>query len=207
MAKHTAKSNRKPTSSKSRKSRLRQKQASPLDFETLEPKQLLAGVTVGNALDVVNAPDLSSISALVANDGGDGISLREAISASNNTSGADTITFEASLTSGGAATINVGSQLPTISDALTIAGPGANLLTLDAGNGTDNQFNTQDGFSIFRFDDGALLNRINGNLSGLTLTGGDSGASGGAIHNRENLTITRSTISGNSSRRDHCRKL
>ena len=33
----------------------------------------------------------------MASDGGDGITLREAVAAANNTSGADTITFDASL--------------------------------------------------------------------------------------------------------------
>ena len=42
-------SNCKPSVTRSRKRRLRQKYSNRLDFETLEPKQLLAGVTVGNA--------------------------------------------------------------------------------------------------------------------------------------------------------------
>ena len=60
-------------------------------MEALEDRRLLA-VTVGNGDDIVNG-DVSSIAALVADDGGDGISLREAIDASNNTAGADEIEF------------------------------------------------------------------------------------------------------------------
>ena len=91
----------KPQSSRARNRRLARKQTNTLSFETLEPKHLLAAVTVGNATDLLNAPDTSSITALIANDGGDGISLREAITAANNTSGADAITFDESVFTGG----------------------------------------------------------------------------------------------------------
>jgi len=75
----------------------RESRLEKFDVETLESRQLLAGVMVGNSLDVVNAPDVSSIAALIADDGGDAISLREAITAANNTAGSDTITFDAAL--------------------------------------------------------------------------------------------------------------
>ena len=53
-----------------------------------------ATVTVDSTTDV-NDGDTSSISALIDNPGPDGdISLREAIVAANNTSGADTINFD-----------------------------------------------------------------------------------------------------------------
>ncbi len=178
-----------------------------LRFEPLEDRRLLAVVTVGNTLDVVNG-DTSSIANLIANNGGDGISLREAITAANNTAGADTVLFDHSL-SGQSIAIN--SQLPTITDSLTITGLGADLLTIDAGNGADNTFATGDGYRIFNITDGTSA-LINVEISGLTLTGGDaprgvngsqtagsSGASGGAILNMENLTITASAISGNAA--------
>ena len=78
---------RRPRSSRVRKQRLTCKQANKLNFEILEPKNLLAAITVGNATDLTNAPDTSSIAALIANDGGDGISLREAITASQQHNG------------------------------------------------------------------------------------------------------------------------
>ena len=87
-----------------RKRRAAQPQSGELDFQTLEARHLLAAITVGNATDVTNA-DTSSISALVANDGGDGISLREAITAANNTSGEDEINFDANVFTGGAASL------------------------------------------------------------------------------------------------------
>jgi hypothetical protein len=62
-----------------------------LRAESLEDRRLLA-VTVGNNGDLVNG-DVSTVAALVEDDGGDGISLREAIMASNNTAGADEIEF------------------------------------------------------------------------------------------------------------------
>ena len=63
------KTNRKPKSSRARNRRLAQKQTCALNFETLEPKQMLAAITVGNANDLVNA-DVTSISALTSNNGG-----------------------------------------------------------------------------------------------------------------------------------------
>src|SRR5262245_29545193 len=63
-----------------------------LRFEYLEPRRLLAVVSVSNNLDIVNGAT-ASIEALLNNDGGDGISLREAIEAANKTPGRDQINF------------------------------------------------------------------------------------------------------------------
>jgi len=87
---------------KRRKSRLTKRR---LVIDFLEDRLVLAGVTIGNALDLVNAPDVTSIAALIADDGGDGISLREAIIAANNTAGADTITFDSNVFTGGIASL------------------------------------------------------------------------------------------------------
>ncbi len=77
---------------------------------------ILATVTVTNLLDNING-DTSSVANLIASNGGDGISLREAITATNNgISGADTINFAVS------GTITIGSSLPTITQPLTIDG-------------------------------------------------------------------------------------
>ncbi|MCA9232087.1 MAG: hypothetical protein KDA57_15670 [Planctomycetales bacterium] len=120
------------------------------------------------------------------------LSLREAVELANTNPGADTITFAVT------GQIDIASQLPTITDAVTITGPGAALLTIDAGDGTDNTFNTGDGYRIFNIDDGTGA-LIDVEISGLTLTGGDVAGDGGAIFNRENLTINNSTVSGNSA--------
>jgi len=99
-------------------------------------------------------------------------------------------------------TIALGSQLPTITGELTITGPGQDLLTIDAGDGTNNLPGDGDGVRIFDIDDGTGA-EIDVELIGLTLTGGDIvgslGDGGGAIRSLENLTLTGSTVSGNST--------
>ncbi len=152
-----------------------------LVFEPLEDRRLLAVFTVSNL-----------------NDAGGG-SLRDAITMANVDSIADTIDFSVT------GQIDIASQLPTITESVTITGPRANLLSIDAGNGTDNVFNTGDGYRIFNID-GGTATEIDVELRGLTLSGGDVGGSfpddsGGAILNSENLTLTSSTLSGNSADR------
>jgi CSLREA domain-containing protein len=162
----------------------RRNQRRGLLFEPLEDRRLLAVFAVSNL-----------------NNAGPG-SLRDAIIQANSTAGADSIEFEGAAAAGG--TINLASQLPTITDALTINGPGADLLTINAGNGADNTFGTGDGFRIFNIEDGDDLTQIDVTISGLTLTGGDVGpgdlnGAGGAIRNRENLTLSNIVISGNAA--------
>ena len=177
--------NRKPKSSRAREQRRSNRRANSLNFEALEPKQLLAGVTVGNAVDVVNG-DTTSIANLVATPGADGISLREAITAANATTGADTITFNSLFEI--AQTISLTSSELGITDSLTITGPGQELLTIDA------QQNSR--VMNFTASTGDL------SLGGLTLTGGQiTGLDGGGIRFNSNgtLTLTSSTVSGNRS--------
>ena len=128
-------------------------------------------------------------------------SLREAIGLVNAGSvGADTITFAASLTSGGPATILLTQGELAIVQSLTINGPGASLLTIDAsGNDPTPTVNNADGSRVFNLDDGNPNIDKSVALNGLTLTGGDINAVGGAIRSREILTLTASTISGNSA--------
>ena len=121
--------------------------------------------------------------------------LREAIDLANNNPGDDTIVFDDSVFSV-QRTISLASQI-RISDGLSIVGPGAASLTLDAGNGADNQANTGDGFRIFEIVD--FIDDIEVSISGLTLTGGDVAGTGGAIDNRENLTLVNSLIDENSA--------
>ncbi len=64
-----------------------------LRLEPLESRCMLAVITVSNAHDEVNG-NVSSIEELIANDGGDGISLREAILAANTTNQPDIIRFD-----------------------------------------------------------------------------------------------------------------
>ena len=131
---------RKSKSSRARKRRLAQSQKSKLDFQTLEPRNLLATVVVGTAEDLVSpTANTSSIAGLIANDGGDGISLREAIVAANNTDGADTVTFDESVFTGRANSVIRLVQGPLlIRDSLDIDGTsvGGVVISGDA-NGDD----------------------------------------------------------------------
>ncbi|MEQ8959802.1 MAG: hypothetical protein RLP02_18065 [Coleofasciculus sp. C2-GNP5-27] len=116
-------------------------------------------------------------------------SFRQAISDANATSGTDEILFNAGLSGG---TINLTSGELLVTDDLMINGLGADLLTVDAG-----------GLSrVFNIDDGVTDSFIDVLIDGLTITGGVGGGrvgEGGGIHTQENLTLTNSTISSNSS--------
>ena len=102
-------------------------------------------------------------------------------------------------------TIEITSQLPTIADALTIEGLGAQFLTIDANGGGDGQLDG-DGFRIFEINDGDASNSIDVSISSLTLTGGDINnmtpvdGTGGSLINFENLTLDRVAITGNRAR-------
>jgi hypothetical protein len=147
--------------------------------EQLERRLLLASVSVSTLADTSNG-DTSSIANLIATPGPDGISLREAITAANNTAGADVVNFSV----GG--TVNVTSALPSLTGATSIiastngiptvelngasAGAGASGLVVNA-NGC-----TIRGLAVNRFAvDGIELfsgsNVVAGCYVGLDLTG------------------------------------
>jgi len=109
------------------------------------------------------------------------LSLREAIADADANPGADTITFDPSLSAG---TITLsGTALPDISDDLTITGPTGGLTIDAAGNS-----------GILSIDSG-----VTASLSGLTLTGGNTSEKGGAINNAGNLTLTNFILSDNTA--------
>lgn len=145
-------------------------------------------------------------------------SLREAITAANALGGTDIIVFDGGVTG----TITLGSSLPTITETLTITGPGAALLTVDAdskgrivqiNSATDNQTLT---ISALTLTGGLIVNGNGGainvedgetvNLSDCVITNnvadnaGSSG-NGGAIDTRliTTLTITNCTFSNNTA--------
>ncbi len=112
------------------------------------------------------------------------ISLREAILNSNE---GDTITFDSNL-SGGTITLSLGELL--IDKNLTINGLGADNLTIDG--------NEQS--RVFNIDDGNSETNIDVALDGLTISNGVVGSDvGGGILNRENIILSRTTISNNSA--------
>jgi len=156
---------------------------SKLSVELLESRLLLATITVTTLVDNTTV---------------DGqVTLREAIQAANTDasvdgstagSGADEIVFDAALFGGGPGTISMnGTALPTITDDLTITGPGEALLTIDANMSS----------RILRVDDSNPGPNMDVAISGVTLTGGRSASDGGAIYNTENLTLTDSTLTDN----------
>lgn len=106
-------------------------------------------------------------------------SLRDAIINANGAQGTNTIVISAT------GTINLLSPLPTLSFTLTIAGPGANQLTIRRSAGT---------FPVLTIN-GAVQ------LSGVTIKDGDGGGGngGGIVVQAGSLVLADSTISGNSA--------
>ncbi len=132
------------------------------------PTAAAATVTVNSTTDISDG-DTSSIAALTATPGPDGvISLREAIIAANNTVGADVINFN--IAGAGVKTIVPLSLLPTITSPVTIDGytqPGSSANTLAVG------------------DNSVHLIELNGNsalVNALTITAGSSTVRGLVIN-------------------------
>jgi hypothetical protein len=150
----------------------------------LEDRRLLS-ITVDTLVDEADGSILD----------GD-VSLRDAIALAP--AGA-MIDFAAALTSGGPATIHLTRGELVINKNLTIDGPGASLLTIDASASDPTpDVISGDGSRIFNVDDGTdALQTVS--ISGLTLTGGDVTGRGGGILSTEALTVTDSTITGNQS--------
>ena len=146
------------------------------------------------------------------------MSLREAIelaNANNYEGVVDTIHFDPALWANGPATIllTMIAKVPgtpgapdrsalVITDSLTINGPGANLLTIDAsGNDPTPDVDNGDGSRVFNIDDGFVATVLDVSISGLTITGADTSLaqSGGAILAREDLSVADCLIFGNST--------
>jgi hypothetical protein len=127
------------------------------------------------------------------------LSLREAIEIANVTSRADTIEFAAELTADGAEEIELTLGELLITEALTILGPGEELLAIDAsGNDATPDMPMGDGSRVFNIDDGDM-GLIDVELLELSLTGGDVAGFGGGIRSEESLSLTDVTISENSA--------
>ena len=90
----------------------------------------------------------------------------------------DTITFDVT------GTINLTRALPDLTRSINIEGPGANRLTV--------RRNTGGSYRIFTVIGGPVR------TSGLTIANGVA-VSGGGVYNRGTLTISHSTISGNTA--------
>lgn len=137
-------------------------------------------------LDTLEGRSLPSTFAVTSlGDNGAG-TLRQAILSANATPGADAIAFDSTFFTT-PRTIALTSGPLTITDSLTITGPGANRLTVSGNNAS----------RIFDIDGPGALTV---NLSGLTLSGGRTTSGGGAIAIQdENVTISDSVITGNTA--------
>ncbi|MCO6045137.1 dockerin type I domain-containing protein [Aeoliella sp. ICT_H6.2] len=158
----------------------------PLAVEPLEARHLLATIPVTTLQDSDNDADGMT-------------SLREAIDLANLQPTHDVIRF-VEATWGG--TIELNSALPTIRYSVTMEGPGADLMKIDAGGGLTAE--PGDGFRVLTIDNGSEATSLAVNISGLTITGGDPSTAsregaGGGIYNRENLTLTDSIVTGNTA--------
>ena len=181
-------------------------------------------VTVNTSADFTSpTADTSSITALIANDGGDGISLREAIAAANNTMGENEIAFDASVFTGGDnSVIRLTQGTLVIGDTLNIDGTsvGGVLITGDANDddATIGGTHITDVAASFGHSVGAADDLLDDNsqvlhfsdttgnltLAGLTITGGRNtvgGAVGGGIRFDSSGTISldQTIVSGNSN--------
>lgn len=162
------------------------------------------------ALEDRTAPAVLTVNSLADNvTAGDGlVTLREAIIAANTDattdlgqtgSGADTIQFDSSLFSGGAQTLLMSLGQFRISSNLSITGPGASLLTIDA----------QQGSRIFDIATAASLPvAATVSLEGMTLTNGrtteaSTAGYGGAVRSLVSaaggLTVRDSTITNSKT--------
>lgn len=144
-------------------------------------------------------------------------SLRQAVLNANSIAGTDTITFDPSVT--GSITLTSGSM--EISSALTIQGPGANVLAVNGG-GTDRIFfvignsdktisgltitnghavgsdNNGGGGAIFNAGGGPMVSTTL-TLDSCAITGSTADTFGGGILNFATLIVLNSTISGNTA--------
>ena len=114
-------------------------------------------------------------------------SLRQAIENANNNAGPDDIVFAFGVTGTIPSDVAFSGQMD-ITDDVTITGPGANLLTIDA----------QMVERIFNIDDGDPGNDIVVSISGLMLING-SDDQGGAILNNEELSIDSCVFEDNQA--------
>lgn len=147
-----------------------------------------AGLTAGAVLGMGGVAHAADFTVTNLSDGpepGPDGSLRKAVADANTNPGADTIVFDASLTG----RVELTQASIQITDALTITGPGADVLGVDAYYGLGRIFTidpTTAGAPVY--------------ISGLQLTYGHPAGSGGAIFNQDaKLTVADSLLYANAS--------
>ena len=95
-------------------------------LETLESRRVPALIVVTTNQDIVDPDD-------------DVVSLREAISMSNDSFDVDSISFEPSLTARGPTAIRLTLGELQITDSVLLNGPDESLMTIDVSNATEKQ--------------------------------------------------------------------
>jgi hypothetical protein len=130
------------------------------------------------AMIATRSVEAATFTVLHLDDSGPG-SLRQAILDANGNLEADSIDFAAGLTG----TITLMSSLPEITEDVMINGPGAQMLTV-SGNSTLRVFDIAPGVTT--------------SISGLTISNGTA-ILGGGIYNAGTLTVTNSSIFGNTA--------
>ncbi len=163
-------------------------------FEPLEDRRMLSiGATPTDYMPMFVETATESplvVSTLLDENDGDysagDLSLREAlVLAADEASypGADEITFDATLFADGSAKITLDGTELTLDSDVTISGPGAEFLTIDA--------NQQS--RVF-----SVGESVTATIDGLTITGGLADE-GGGIYSEGTLTVVSSTLVGNSA--------
>jgi hypothetical protein len=144
------------------------------------PNAVTGAVTLGIAALAAQSADAATFTVTNLNDSGAG-SLRDAVTQANSTAGPDVINFQPGLTG----TITLTSGELSLYDSVDIQGPGAAVITV-SGNDTSRIF----------YIYSSAATPIDVTISGLTLTHGFDGGSGGAINDvGENLTLDHDIVS------------
>lgn len=149
-----------------RTARRRGKWALRPELMSLEERQLLAQYTVNS----------------LADDGSVG-TLRWAVGLANQQTGADSIVFSSLFDTPQTITLTAGPLTITTDAQTTIAGPGANLLTI---NGAGKS-------GVFVFDSADVF------MTNLTITGGSSTVGGGIRNDGGVLTLSNVAVTGNTA--------
>ncbi|MGE3778455.1 MAG: hypothetical protein AB7F89_14815, partial [Pirellulaceae bacterium] len=171
-----------------------------LGCEGLEPRWLLASLTVDTALDVLDG-NTTSVANLISTPGSDGrISLREAVIAANATPGEDTIQF-AQVLDGTSIQLSIANPPGEdnlqqtgdleVWDDLVVEGNGQSATVIHAGGPAVSD-------RIFDVLGGASLT-----VTSLTLTGGRPafGSGGAVLVTDSNLILQNTSVTNNSAQR------
>jgi hypothetical protein len=143
-----------------------------LDVRSLQCRLAIAAVAMAS-LFAVGTAQAAPFSVSSTDDAGPG-TLRQAITDANAASGPDTITITAT------GTITLATPLPSLTDDVEIAGPGASQLSVDA----------NDTGAVFVVNGGVAAT-----IRNLTATNGTIGGTGGAIFVAGTLTLNDATVS------------